>query len=50
LSNTAFTIPGVVDNQHEYTFKTEAKTFNILVYSTLARQPPRPFTLEVSVK
>jgi len=48
--DTAFTIPGLVDNQHEYTFKTEAKTFNILVYSTLARQPPRPFTLEVSVK
>ena len=47
--DTAFTIPDVVDNQDKYTFKTEAKTYQILVYLTFARQPPRPFSMQVTV-
>jgi hypothetical protein len=47
--DTAFTIPGVVDNQDKYTFKTEAKTYQIFVYLTFARQPPRPFSMQVTV-
>ncbi|MGA8756775.1 MAG: hypothetical protein WB611_10640 [Stellaceae bacterium] len=48
--DTAFTIPGVVDNQQNYSFKTEAKTYTIAVYLTFARQPDRPFTMRVTVK
>ncbi len=48
--DTAFTIIDVVDNQDKYTFKTEAKTYKIGVYLTFARQPDRPFTMQVSVK
>jgi hypothetical protein len=47
--DTAFTIPGVVDNQDRYTFKTEDKTYKITVYLTFARQPPRPFSMQVTV-
>jgi hypothetical protein len=48
--DTAFTIPGVVDNQQNYSFKTEAKSYTIGVYLTFARQPDRPFTMRVTVK
>ena len=48
--DTAFTIPGVVDNQQNYRFKTEAKTYTIGVSLTFARQPDRPFTMRVTVK
>ena len=48
--DTAFNIEGVVDNQDKYTFKTQARTYKIDVYLTFARQPPRPFTMHVSVK
>jgi hypothetical protein len=48
--DTAFNIAGIVDNRDKYTFKTEAKTYKIDVYLTFARQPPRPFAMQVSVK
>jgi hypothetical protein len=48
--DTAFTITDVVDNQDDYTFKTAAKTYTIGVYLTFARQPSRPFTMQVSVR
>ena len=48
--DTAFTIPDVIDNQDKYTFTTDARTYKILVYLTFARQPDRPFTMQVSVK
>jgi hypothetical protein len=48
--DTAFNIDGVVENQDKYTFKTQAKTYKIDVYLTFARQPPRPFTMRVSVR
>jgi hypothetical protein len=47
--DTAFTIPGVVDNRDQYTFKTEDKAYKIMVYLTFARQPPRPFLMQVTV-
>ena len=48
--DAAFTIPEVVDNQDHYTFKTEAKTYQILVYHTLRRSPDLPFTMRVTVR
>ena len=48
--DTAFTITDVVDNQDDYAFKTQAKTYTIAVYLTFARQQSRPFTMQVSVK
>jgi hypothetical protein len=48
--DTAFTIQDIVDNQDNYTFKTEAKTYRIGVYLTFSRQSDRPFTMQVSVK
>jgi hypothetical protein len=48
--DTALTIPGVVDNRDKFTFTTEAKTYKILVYLTFARQPDKPFTMQVSVR
>jgi hypothetical protein len=48
--DTAFTISDVVDNQDDYTFKTEAKTYTIGVYLRFAGQPSRPFTMQVSVR
>jgi hypothetical protein len=48
--DTAFTIAGVVDDQNKYTFKTEAKTYEISVYLTFARQADRPFAMDVSVR
>jgi hypothetical protein len=47
--DTTFTIPEVVDNQDQYTFKTEDKAYKIMVYLTFARQPPRPFSMQVTV-
>jgi hypothetical protein len=32
------------------TFKTAAKTYTIGVYLTFARQSPRPFTMQVSIR
>jgi hypothetical protein len=46
----AFTIPDVTDNQDNYTFKTDAKTYMINVYLTFRAVTPRPFTMRVSVK
>ena len=48
--DTAFTIQDVVDNQDNYTFKTEAKTYTIGVSLTFRAVVPRPFTMRVSVK
>ncbi len=48
--DTAFTIPDVIDDQNKYSFKTEAKTYKIMVFLTFARQPDRPFSMRVSVK
>jgi hypothetical protein len=50
-SNTAFTIPDVVDNRDDYTFKTEARTYQIDIYQIFrtATQPAR-FTLSVGVR
>lgn len=48
--DTAFNISGEVDNQFAYTFRTEAKTYQIDVYRTFARQPPVPFKMAVSVQ
>jgi hypothetical protein len=48
--DTAFTITDLVDNQDDYTFKTQSKTYTIGVYLTFARQSPRPFTMQVSVR
>jgi len=47
--DTAFTIPGVVDNR-DFTFKTEARTYIINVYQTFRRSGRGPFTLGVSVR
>jgi hypothetical protein len=47
--DTAFTILDVIDNRDIYTFTTDARTYKILVYLTFARQPDRPFTMQVSV-
>lgn len=49
-SDTAFTIPGVVDNREDYSFPTAARTYRIDVYRTLRATPPGPFTLQVSVR
>lgn len=48
--DTAFTIPGVVDNRDKYSFTTDAKTYQILVYRTFAREPNQPFAMQVMVK
>jgi hypothetical protein len=48
--DTAFTIPDVVDNQDHYTFRTEAKTYQIWVYHTFRRSPDLPFTMRVMVR
>ena len=48
--DAAFTIPGVVDDHDAYTFKTDAKTYTIIVFRTFAREADEPFTLQVSVK
>jgi hypothetical protein len=48
--DTAFTIVDVVDNRDKYTFRTEAKTYEIGVYLTFARQADRPFAMDVSVR
>jgi hypothetical protein len=48
--DTAFNIDGVVDNQDNHTFKTEAKTYTISVYHMFVREADKRFTLQVSVK
>ena len=47
--DTAFNIEGLVDNRDKYSFKTQARTYRIDVYLTFARQPPRPFSMQVMV-
>ncbi len=42
--------PDVVDDRDKYTFKTEAKTYKIMVFLTFARQSGRPFSMQVSVR
>jgi hypothetical protein len=48
--DAAFAIEEAVDNQDHSTFKTEARTYRILVYHTLRRSPDLPFTMRVTVR
>ena len=48
--DTAFSIEGVIDDRDRYSFRTQAATYKILVFLTFARQPPRPFAMQVSVR
>ena len=47
--NMAFSIYGLVDDRDSYSFKTEEKTYKLVVFHTL-RALPSPFALMVSVK
>jgi len=47
--NTAFTVPGVVDNQNRYSFKMKSIQYRVEIYQTL-RAAPAPFTFSVSFK
>jgi hypothetical protein len=47
--DTAFNIEGLVGSRDQYSFRTQARTYMINVYLTFARQPPRPFAMQVTV-
>lgn len=50
-ADVAFTIRDVVDNRYEHSFRTSARSYEILVYHMRGRDPGSlPFTLEVSVR
>jgi hypothetical protein len=49
--DTAFNISDVIDNRDEYSFKTEARTYQISLYQmSRGATKPAPFTLSVSVR
>jgi hypothetical protein len=48
--DTAFSIPGVIDNRDRYSFSTEAKTYKVLIYRTFARESDIPFAMRVTVR
>jgi hypothetical protein len=50
--NTAFNIDGVIDNQDNYSFHTEARTYKIDVYQITREMATRnaQFTMQVTVR
>ena len=48
--NTVFTIDGLVDAQDSYTFKTERKTYKVLVGQLMRSASAEKFSLDVVVK
>jgi hypothetical protein len=50
--NTAFNISGIVDNQDNYTFRTEARTYKIDVYQITRELASRDaqFTMQVTLR
>lgn len=49
-ANTVFSIDGVIDAQDSYSFKTEKKTYHILVGQLMRSDTPEAFDLDVAVK
>ena len=48
--NTVFSIDGLIDAQNNYTFKTERKTYKIVVGQLFRAIAGEPFTLFVSIE
>lgn len=48
-NNTIFTIEGLVDAQNDYSFRTKARTYRILVGQLMRAARDQPFRLHVSV-
>jgi hypothetical protein len=49
-ANTVFTIDGVIDAQDSYSFKTDKKTYIILIGQLMRSETPEAFDLDVMVK
>jgi hypothetical protein len=49
-ANTVFTIDGVIDAQDSYSFKTDKKTYRILIGQLMRSDTPEAFDLGVTIK